>query len=225
MQTRNMKRKNLDSEQVTQTKTPKLEDVFPLETLLQNPGAFDLILRNIFKFLKLEDFTNCCLVSKSLKQFIDEDKYLVNVQLMEVMSLYSKKSWIEGFSLFHFVCESGSHRIVHLFLENKEKMDINVNARDDGGLTPLHYASRFNNALVVKQLLNHGLDVTLRTTKNTHLIHLAAYNKDPKVIQAVLESSQLTNIDKNVTNQNGRTVFHFAAQNEHSNWLICLKMP
>ena len=55
-----------------------------------------------------------------------------------------------------------------------------------------------------------------RTKKNTYIIFLAAFNKDPKVIQAVFESSQLTNIDKNVTGQNGTTVLHYAAQTKHS---------
>ena len=191
-------------------------EVFPIETFLQNPG-YDLISRNIFKYLKLPDFDNCRLVSKGWKQFIDEDKYLANVQLTEVISFYSKEDYPEEFTPFHFVCESGSLRIVKLFLDNKKKMDIDVNAQDDEGMTPLHWASRSNNALVVNQLLNHGLDVTLRTNKSAHIFHLAALNKDPKVIQAVFESSQLTNIDKNATNCNGSTVLHFAASNKHSN--------
>ena len=188
-------------------------EVFPIETFLQNPG-YDLISRNIFKYLKLPDFDNCRLVSKGWKQFIDEDKYLANVQLTEVMSLYSKRG---GFTPFHFVCGYGSVRIVKLFLDNKHKMDIDVNAKDDTGWTPLYWASIYNNALVVNQLLNHGLDVTLRTNKSAHIFHAAAKNKDPKVIQAIFESSKLTNFDKNATNCNGATVFHFAAENEHSN--------
>ena len=216
MQTRNTKRKNFDSNQVSQTKKPKLEQVFPIETFLQNPG-YQLIARNIFKYLKLKDFSNCCLVSKGWKQFIDGDKYLANVQLTEVMSLYSERKYRQGFTLFHFVCYWGSLRIVKLFLDNKKKMDIDVNASDDVAWTPLHYASRFNNPLVVKQLLNHGLNVTLRTKKNTaHIIHSAAHNKDPKVIQAVFESSQLININKNVTNFFSATVFHYAAENSYS---------
>ena len=201
--------------QVSQDKRAKLEEFFPIDTFLQNPGYW-MISRNIFKYLKLEDFSNCCLVSKGWKQFIDGDKYLAKVQLTEAMSLYSEGIYRQGFTPFHFVCRSGSLRIVKLFLDNKKKLEIDVNAQDDDGWTPLHWASRYNNDLVVKVLLNHRLDATLRTKKNTYIIFLAAFNKDPKVIQAVFESSQLTNIDKNVTGQNGTTVLHYAAQTKHS---------
>ena len=47
-------------------------------------------------------------------------------------------------------------------------MNIDVNVRDDNGWTPLHFASRENDTLVVKNLLDHGLDVTLRTNKMSH---------------------------------------------------------
>jgi len=130
------------------------------------------------------------------------------------MLLYFKSKSIRGNTPFHFLCRNGSVRIVKLFLDNEKK--LNVNAQDDGGWTPLHCASRYNNALVVKQLLNHGLDVTLRTQKNSLIIHLGAVNKDPKVIEALFESKQLTNIEKNVTNQSGYTVLHCAAQNDYS---------
>jgi len=129
------------------------------------------------------------------------------------MLLYSKKNCNQGFSPFHLVCKRGSLRIVKLFLDYID----DVNVQDDEGWTPLHYASRYNNALVVKQLLNHGLNVTLRSNQNVHIIHSAAWNKDSKVIQAVVESNQLTNIDKNATDCYGNTVFHYAVENKHSN--------
>ena len=53
---------------ITNTKNENLE-VFPIDTFIQNPG-YDLISRNIFKYLKLKDFSNCCLVSKGWKRFI-----------------------------------------------------------------------------------------------------------------------------------------------------------
>ena len=128
MQTRNTKRKNSDSKQVSRTKKPKLEEVFPIETFLQNPG-YELISRNIFKYLKLEDFSNCRLVSKGWKQFIDEDKCLANVQLTEVMSLYSKGKYYPRFTPFHFVCYRGSIRIFKLFFEKFEVSVFKIQKR------------------------------------------------------------------------------------------------
>ena len=198
------------------TRGNKAGEAFPIDTLLKNPG-YQLISRNIFKYLKLKDFDNCRLVSKLWKQFIDEDKYFGKIQLTDVMSLYSNGNFIQGFALFHFVCLKGSVRIVKLYLDNKKKMDIDVNAQDDNGWTPLHHATRYNNSLVVKQLLDHGVNVTLRTKNNGHIIHCAASNKDPKVIEAVFESQQLMNIDKNAIDYwHGETVLHFAAYNQHS---------
>ena len=213
-----MKRKISEKKEVPQTKKPKVEEVFPIETILQNPG-FQLISRNIFKYLKLEDFANCRLVSKSWKQFIDEDKYLAKVQFTEVMSVYSEvKPSCHGYQLtpFQFVCGWAPFQIVQLFLDNQRKWQIDVNAQDQKGRTPLHFACGNNNVLVVNQLLNHGLNVTLIAKENYHILHAAALNKDPKAIQAVFESKQLMNIDKNVTTINGTTVFHFAAVNPHS---------
>ena len=51
-ETRRMKPKISNKKQVSRTKKPKVEEVFPIETILQNPG-FQLISRNIFKYLKI----------------------------------------------------------------------------------------------------------------------------------------------------------------------------
>ena len=96
MKTRNAKRKNY--KQVSRTKKAKLEEVFPINTLIQNSG-YQLISRTIFKYLKLKDFSNCCLVSKGWKRFIDEDKYLANVQLTEVFILLAS---MENFKMLKY---------------------------------------------------------------------------------------------------------------------------
>ena len=218
-----MKRKNSRKNHVSRTKKPKLEDWFPIDNLIQNPG-YDLMARNIFKYLKLEDFSNCRVVCKGWKKFIDEDKYLTKVQIAEVMSFYSKGKYYQGFLPFHFVCREGSLRIVKLFLDNQVTnrpvlvAHRIINAQDNMGLTPLHHACQQNNILVVEHLLrNELLLVGIRSNnKDFHVVHNAAFNRDPKVIEAVLESPKLAKIDKNVTTAGGYTVFHQAAKNNHS---------
>ena len=92
-----MKRKQSNKRQTSQPKAKKgkMEDIFPIDTFTQNPG-FQLVARNIFKNLELNDFSNCRLVSKAWKQFIDEDKSLANKQFDLVLGLYLKKVRIDG---------------------------------------------------------------------------------------------------------------------------------
>ena len=220
MQLRSRKRKNYSENnyQISQTKKPKVEEVFPIETILQNPGL-QLISRNIFKYLKLKDFSHCRLVSKFWKQFIDEDKYLADVQFTEVkvMSVcYSKRTQLPV-PLFHYVCGFASFRIVKMFLDNKLKWKIDVNAQDEIEVTPLFMACQYNNVLVVNHLLDRGLNVTRRTIdRKGHILHAATNNKDPKVTQAVFENKRLMNTAKNVTTSNKYTVLHSSACNEFS---------
>ena len=211
MQTENKEKKNSDFKQVSETKVPKLEEFFPIDTFIQNPGL-QLISRNIFKYLKLKDFSNCYLVSKGWKQFIDEDKYLANVQLTEVMSLYSKRKYRQEFTPFHYVCKRGSLRIVKLFLDNKKKMAIDVNAQYEGW-TPLFYATSFNNALVIKQLLNHGLDVTFRSTIEQNVFHIACGFGTEDTVNFLIQNARKYNVDLNLRDTNGYTPFHIACFN------------
>ena len=209
------RRKRKISGKVSQTKKPKVEEVFPINTILQNPG-FELISRNIFKYLNYEDLLTCRLVSKFWKQFIDEDNYLANVQLTEFLCIYSRYS--KDDTPFQFACKNASFQIIKLFLDNEEKWGIDVQAQDKRGLTPLHLACLLNNSLVVNELMKHGLNVTLRDKTNLlPMLYLAATNKnDPIVIQVLFESKQLMHTDKSITNVDGETVVHFAARNQYS---------
>ena len=57
MGSRNSKSKNSDSEQVSQTEKPTLEEVFPIATNIQHSG-YQLMLRKIFDYFKLENWLN-----------------------------------------------------------------------------------------------------------------------------------------------------------------------
>ena len=187
-------------------------DGFHIDNFIQNPG-FEIIARNIFKYLDLKSFHRCRLVNKTWKRFVEEDKHLADVQVKQFTSKYSKN--YKGRTAFHVACQKSSVHLVKLFLENQNQTDFN--AKDEDGWTPLHLACNFNKAPVVEHLLNHGLDVTILSKRQTHIMHLAAMSKDPKVIQTVMESSSLQNTDKyDVKDISHGSVFHYAARNIHS---------
>ena len=65
-----MKRKNSDKRQVSLAKKPKLDDVFPIDTFLQNPGLKH-IAEEILAYLDIKTLVRCRSVSKSMTQVID----------------------------------------------------------------------------------------------------------------------------------------------------------
>ena len=65
-----MKRKNSDKRQVSLAKKPKLDDGFPIDTFLQNPGLKH-IAEKILACLDIKTLVRCRSVSKSMTQVID----------------------------------------------------------------------------------------------------------------------------------------------------------
>ncbi len=59
---------------------------------------------------------------------------------------------------------------------------VNVNAKDNDGLTPIFYAAKFNkNAKIMQLLTNAGADVNIKNKEFMSSLHYAAgYNKDPE---------------------------------------------
>lgn len=69
-----------------------------------------------------------------------------------------------------FLLGFGRKDVVEYLLQN----GANVQARDDGGLIPLHNACSFGHAEVVNLLLRHGADPNARDNWNYTPLHEAA---------------------------------------------------
>ena len=88
-----------------------------------------------------------------------------------------------------------------------------VNARDEGGRTALHWAAWKNEPAVVKALLDAGAKTNPRDIDHgfTPLLD-AAYNPNPSVIEALIEAGA----NANARGRGGWTGLHAAAQNGHA---------
>ena len=85
-----------------------------------------------------------------------------------------------------------------------------VNAQDQSGYSPLHYAAAFNsNPAVVKTLLKAGADLQAKDHEwGATPLHWGAWaSKNPSVIAALLENGA----DPNVQDKGGGTPLHAAA--------------
>ena len=85
-----------------------------------------------------------------------------------------------------------------------------VNAKDGGGETPLHYAAyRNENPEILKLLIKAGADVNAKSEiGRTPLLDAAGNNKNPEVITLLIKAGA----DVNAKSESGWTSLHYAAR-------------
>ena len=79
------------------------------------------------------------------------------------------------------------------FFHPKNLLTCRANC-DLNGWGPLHYAVRFSNQDMVRDLVQEGLPLDTRTKSGYNLLHLAAANKNIAVLNFVLETMRSRNI-------------------------------
>jgi ankyrin repeat protein len=107
----------------------------------------------------------------------------------------------------HEAARTGLERLT-LALMNKD--DSNVDAVDSGGNTALHHAAIGGHAEIVKQLIAHGIDVSIGDKFKAQALFRAAGCHHPDVVKLLLEARA----DPNARDCFGRTALHGPAQTE-----------
>ena len=83
-----------------------------------------------------------------------------------------------------------------------------VNARDKGGKTPLHYASDRGYEKIVSLLIAKGADINARDDVNETPLHIAADRGYFKIVKILVTNGA----DVNLQDTNGHTPLHIAIQ-------------
>ena len=88
-----------------------------------------------------------------------------------------------------------------------------IDAKDDKGRTPLHYAARYNeNPAVIQALLDASPDINAKDRGGKTSLHLAArYSDNPVAIQTLLDAGA----DINARDNSGRTPLALAKEREN----------
>jgi len=100
--------------------------------------------------------------------------------------------------------------IIDLLLESPE---VDVNAQDTYGISPLHIAARnqYLSKPVFQKLINKGANISLRTAKNETSLHVAIASLNDGVVSKLLALGA----DPADQNANGHNALHKAARNGH----------
>ena len=80
-----------------------------------------------------------------------------------------------------------SLNITQLFIDyckekNPEKLKEFINASNDQGVAPLHYASFRGEIQIIKLLMDNGADMTKKTKRNLNVIHYCAQGNKPNAL-------------------------------------------
>lgn len=118
-------------------------------------------------------------------------------------------------------------RSLHEAVERGDLADVkrhlqrgaDVNAKDEGGRTPLHWAAYGANKDVVECLINSGAAVNARDEIDWTPLHLAAWGGGKDVAELLIDKGA----DVSVKNKNGLTPLHEAEGNGHTETAELLK--
>ncbi|XP_054879672.1 histone-lysine N-methyltransferase EHMT2 isoform X4 [Poeciliopsis prolifica] len=111
----------------------------------------------------------------------------------------------DGYTGLHHAAKLGNLEIVNMLLETGQ---VDVNAQDNGGWTPIIWAAEHKHVQVIKSLLNRGADVSIKDKELNVCLHWAAYAGNIDIAELVLNSGcSLSSV-----NMHGDTPLHIAAR-------------
>lgn len=114
----------------------------------------------------------------------------------------------DGMTPLHIAAKEGFVEAVHLFVSDLPHVDVNV--QDDGGWTPLVWATEHRRFDVVKLLMAKGADYNIQDEEENIALHWGAYAGDAHICQLFLDAGT----DINAVNQHGDTPLHIAARQD-----------
>ncbi|XP_041758916.2 histone-lysine N-methyltransferase EHMT2 isoform X1 [Coregonus clupeaformis] len=111
----------------------------------------------------------------------------------------------DGYTGLHHAAKLGSLDIVTLLLETGQ---VDINAQDSGGWTPIIWAAEHKHIKVIRALLNRGADVTLKDKEMNACLHWASFAGCVGIAEMVLNAGcPLSSV-----NMHGDTPLHIASR-------------
>ncbi|XP_035650962.1 histone-lysine N-methyltransferase EHMT2-like isoform X5 [Oncorhynchus keta] len=111
----------------------------------------------------------------------------------------------DGYTGLHHAAKLGSLDIVTLLLETGQ---VDINAQDSGGWTPIIWAAEHKHIKVIRALLHRGADVTLKDKEMNACLHWASFAGCVTIAEMVLNAGcPLSSV-----NMHGDTPLHIASR-------------
>ncbi|CAL8365733.1 unnamed protein product [Arctogadus glacialis] len=111
----------------------------------------------------------------------------------------------DGYTGLHHAAKQGNLQLVHLLLETGQ---VDINAQDSGGWTPIIWAAEHKHMDVIRALLSRGADVTIQDKEMNMCLHWASFAGSVDIAELVLNAGcSLSSV-----NMHGDMPLHIAAR-------------
>ncbi|XP_028570813.2 histone-lysine N-methyltransferase EHMT1 isoform X1 [Podarcis muralis] len=111
----------------------------------------------------------------------------------------------EGSTCLHLAAKKGHYDVVQYLLCNEQ---VDVNCQDDGGWTPMIWATEYKHVELVKLLLAKGSDINIRDNEENICLHWAAFSGCVDIAEILLAAK----CDLHAVNIHGDSPLHIAAR-------------
>ncbi|XP_006749301.1 histone-lysine N-methyltransferase EHMT1 [Leptonychotes weddellii] len=113
----------------------------------------------------------------------------------------------EGSTCLHLAAKKGHYDVVQYLLSNGQ---MDVNCQDDGGWTPMIWATEYKHVELVKLLLSKGSDINIRDNEENICLHWAAFSGCVDIAEILLAAR----CDLHAVNVHGDSPLHIAARED-----------
>ncbi|XP_028967260.1 histone-lysine N-methyltransferase EHMT1 [Galendromus occidentalis] len=131
------------------------------------------------------------------------------------MGADSSKCGEDGMTCLHLASKAGLLDIVQIILKRSTSQ---VNAQDEGGWTPIVWASEHQHANVVLLLLKHGANPNIKDAEGNTALHWSAYSGTVDISLMYIDLGS----DVNSRNELGDTPLHVAARQDKYEMVMLL---